>query len=141
MSLIPCPYCNALNRVPTERLNDQPSCGRCKNKVLLSEPITLNPADFNQQVKGDLPLLLDIWAPWCGPCRGFAPVFAKAAQRYQGRVRFAKLDSDQSPELSARLNIRSIPTLILFKDGQELGRQSGAMNEGQLTSWLTQFGL
>ncbi|QRY79969.1 thioredoxin TrxC [Pseudomonas sp. PDNC002] len=139
--IIPCPNCNGLNRVPATRLGDSPSCGRCQSPIVLGAPFDLDEAGFAAQAKGDLPLLVDVWAEWCGPCKGFAPVFEQAAARLSGKVRFAKLDSDANPNLSTRLGIRSIPSLILLRNGQEVARQSGAMPLPQLLDWLSRQGV
>jgi thioredoxin 2 len=139
--LIPCPHCNGLNRIPAGRLADQPKCGRCKQPVLLSKPFNLNQAAYASQIKGDLPLLVDVWAEWCGPCKSFAPTFEHAAVQLSGRVRLAKLDSEANQQLSAQLGIRSIPSLILFKDGREVARQSGAMPLQPLLAWLNSQGV
>lgn len=138
--LIPCPQCNGLNRIPAERLADTPRCGRCKAGVLPATPIELNQANFASQLKGDLPLLVDVWASWCGPCQAFAPTFQQAAAQLSGRYRLGKLDSEANPQLSAQLGIRSVPSLILFKAGQELARQSGAMPLPQLLAWINAQG-
>lgn len=140
-ALIPCPACNGLNRIPSERLGDAPRCGRCKSPVLPNAPITLNQASFAAQLKGDLPLLVDVWADWCGPCKAFAPVFDQAARQLAGRVRLGKLDSQAEQGLAGQLGIRSIPTLILFQDGREVARQSGALALPQLRAWLQRHGL
>ncbi len=139
--LIPCPACAGLNRIPSERLGDAPRCGRCKHEVLPNAPFELSQASFAAQLKGDLPLLVDVWADWCGPCKAFAPIFAQAASQLQGRCRLAKLDSEANPQLSAQLGIRSIPSLILFKGGVEVARQSGAMPLPQLLAWLRSQGI
>ncbi|XLY88774.1 thioredoxin TrxC [Ectopseudomonas mendocina] len=139
--LIPCPHCNGLNRMPAERLGDAPHCGRCKSEVLPGAPITLTQANFASQLKGDLPLLVDVWASWCGPCQSFAPTFQRAAAQLQGRCRLGKLDSEANPNLAGQLGIRSIPSLILFKGGVEVARQSGAMPLPQLQAWLRQQGI
>jgi thioredoxin 2 len=139
--MIPCPHCNGLNRIPADRIGDQPKCGRCKEQVLLDKPFALTQADYASQIKGDLPLLVDVWAEWCGPCKSFAPTFEQAARQLSGRVRLAKLDSEANQQLSGQLNIRSIPTLILFKNGREVARQSGAFPLPQLLSWLNSQGI
>ncbi|MCQ3032332.1 thioredoxin TrxC [Pseudomonas syringae] len=139
--LIPCPHCNGLNRIPNERLGDQPKCGRCKQQLLLRAPFNLTQGDYASQIKGDLPLLVDVWAEWCGPCKSFAPIFEQAAGELAGRCRLAKLDSEANPQLSGQLGIRSIPSLILFRSGQEVARQSGAFPLQQLLAWLKSQGI
>ena len=139
--LIPCPHCHSLNRIPAARLGDAPHCGRCKSAVLPGKPFAVDAASFAAQLKGDLPLLLDVWADWCGPCKAFAPTFDQAARQLSGRVRLAKLDSEAEPQLAGQLGIRSIPSLILFKNGVEVARQSGALPLPQLLGWLRQHGL
>ncbi|SEI77953.1 thioredoxin 2 [Azotobacter beijerinckii] len=139
--LIPCPHCHGLNRIPAARLSDAPRCGRCKSPVLPGRPFAVDAAGFAAQLKGDLPLLLDVWADWCGPCKAFAPIFEQAARELGGRLRLAKLDSEAEPQLAGQLGIRSIPSLILFRDGREVARQSGALPLPQLLAWLRQQGV
>lgn len=139
--IIPCPHCNGLSRLPAERLADAPRCGRCKGALLPGRPFAVDGAGFAAQLKGDLPLLLDVWADWCGPCKAFAPVFDQAARQLSGRVRLAKLDSEAEPQLAGQLGIRSIPSLILFQGGREVARQSGALPLPQLVAWLRQHGI
>jgi len=139
--VVPCAHCAALNRIPADRLGQHPHCGRCKTEVLESKPFAVDQGTFAQQIKGDLPLLLDVWASWCGPCRSFAPTFEQAAAQLQGRCRLGKLDSEANSQLSGQLGIRSIPSLILFKNGHEVARQNGAMPLPQLLAWLAQQGI
>lgn len=112
--IIPCAHCASLNRIPAERLQEAPRCGRCKQDALLQTPFELQPSQFGNQIKGDMPLLIDVWASWCGPCRSFAPTFSQAAAQLHGRCRLAKLDSEANPQLSSQLGIRSIPSLLCF---------------------------
>jgi thioredoxin 2 len=135
-----CPHCHVKNRVRTERLNDAPACGKCGQPLLAGAPVAVDEAGFDALVaSSDRPVVVDFWAAWCGPCRGFAPVFSAAAARHPQFV-FAKVDTDASPNLSARLNIRSIPTLAVFRRGQVLDRVSGALPAAQLDQWLARAG-
>jgi thioredoxin 2 len=125
---ITCPHCAATNRVPAERVSDAPNCGRCHQPLLNGQVLELTDANFEAvALAADVPLLVDFWAPWCGPCRAMAPAFAQAAQALNGRALLVKVNSDEHPQLSARFGIRSIPTLVKLQQGRETARQSGAI--------------
>jgi thioredoxin 2 len=135
--LIVCPHCLTTNRVPEERLQESPTCGHCKKELLGAVPVALDDASFDKVVaKTELPVVVDFWAEWCGPCHAMAPQYAQAATQMKGRALFAKVDSDASPRTSARLGIRSIPTLLLMKGGREVKRQAGATQAAQIVDWV-----
>lgn len=134
--LIACPHCHTVVRVPADRLAEHPKCARCKSEILGAAPATLDSQSFQTHVRSDLPLLVDFWAPWCGPCRMMAPVLEQVAGRYATQLQIGKINTDEQQELAARFGIRSIPTLILFHRGRELARHSGAVDGGALARWL-----
>jgi thioredoxin 2 len=135
--LIVCPHCLTTNRVPEERLQESPTCGHCKKELLGATPVALDDASFDKVVaKTELPVVVDFWAEWCGPCHAMAPQYAQAAAQMKGRALFAKVDSDASPRTSARFSVRSIPTLLLMKGGREVKRQAGATQASQIVDWV-----
>jgi thioredoxin 2 len=133
---IACAHCAATNRIPTERLGDDPVCGRCGKALLDGQPVELGDADFDKIVAAsDLPVVVDFWAPWCGPCRQMAPQFEQAARTLKGKALFVKLNSDDNPRISARFGVRSIPTLVKLQRGNEVARVAGARPAGQIVQF------
>ncbi len=132
-----CPHCAAVNRLPAARLAQSPQCGQCHEPLFEAHPVALTQADFDRHIqRNDIPVLVDFWAPWCGPCKMMAPQFQQAAGLLEPRVRVAKVDTEAEQALGARHGIRSIPTLALFKGGREIARQAGAMDARSIVAWV-----
>lgn len=133
---IVCPHCDAVNRVPTDKLGANPTCGKCKQPLFTAHPVELTEANFMRHItNSDIPVLVDFWAPWCGPCKMMAPAYSQAAQVLEPQIRVVKLNTEQAQSLAAQFNIRSIPTLALFKGGREVARQAGAMDANSIVAW------
>jgi thioredoxin 2 len=132
-----CPQCGATNRLPRGRLVDRPACGQCKRPLFDGHPVALSESDFDRQIsKSDIPVVVDFWAAWCGPCKMMAPQFERAARELEPSVRLAKLDTEAAQGIAARYGIRSIPTVIAFKGGREVARQTGAMDAASIVRWV-----
>ena len=134
---IVCPHCTTTNRVAAERAASGPRCGKCHQALFDGHPVELDEAGFERHVAdNDVPVVIDFWAPWCGPCRSMAPEFEKAAGILEPAVRLAKVNTEVAQSLAQRFNIRSIPTMAVFRGGREIARQSGAMGAGAIASWV-----
>jgi thioredoxin 2 len=134
---IVCPGCNAVNRLPAAKLAEKPKCGKCAGLLFAGKPVALTDASFERHVsRSDIPVVVDFWAEWCGPCKMMAPQFEQAAAQLEPGVRLAKLDTEEAKATAARFNIRSIPTLALFKNGREVARQPGAMAAADIVRWV-----
>ena len=135
---IVCPHCGAVNRIPANRLDDVPKCGKCREALFAGHPLTLDSASFQKHVsRNDIPVLVDFWAPWCGPCKMMAPAFEQAAKELEPHMRVAKLNTEDAPAIASQFRIQSIPTLALFRGGKEIARQPGAMGAADIVRWAT----
>ena len=135
--IVVCPHCQSANRIPTARLGDNPRCGKCKQPLFTGRPIVLTDQTFDRHLsRSEVPLVVDFWAPWCGPCKMMVPFFEQAASELEPHVRLVKVNTDENPMLAQRYQINSIPTTAVFKGGREAARQPGAMNLPQLLQWI-----
>ncbi|MEE9445601.1 MAG: thioredoxin TrxC [Cocleimonas sp.] len=132
-----CSHCSAVNSIPSARLGDKPKCGKCKQALFTGKPIELTDSNFAKVVnKSGVPVVVDFWAEWCGPCKMMAPAFSDASSQLEPNVILAKLNTETAQQTAGRFNIRSIPSLVMFKDGKEVARQAGAMSAQQIVQWV-----
>jgi thioredoxin 2 len=134
-----CPSCNATNAIPANRLGDGPLCGKCKESIFSAHPVELDQTGFQKHIaSNDIPVLVDFWAPWCQPCLMMAPEFEQAAAQLEPNIRLVKLNTEAVQGIGQQYNIRSIPTMVMFLNGREIARQSGAMMSGDIVRWAEQ---
>lgn len=137
---VTCSACGAKNRIPAAKLSESPKCGKCKEHVFTKSVIELSDTDFQRFIQNnDLPIVVDFWASWCGPCQNFAPVFQQTSVQYKDKIRFVKVNTELAQQTPSMYGIRSIPSLLAFKNGKEVTRQAGAMDQTNLTRWLNQL--
>jgi thioredoxin 2 len=134
-----CPHCEKINRIPATRLSEAPQCGHCHQPLFTGHPLELTTAGFRRHIEhSDVPLVVDFWAPWCGPCQMMAPQYAAAAAELEPAARLAKINTDAETSLASEFGIRSIPTMAVFKGGREVARQSGATGKSDIVRWVRQ---